>query len=177
MTAPDCFALLRTCIQQQVWKVRGPFGRIVRSTLCKKTCIAMPPSGNSDLTNTRCLLIDAQPTRRAWCGVRIKHALFSLAFEWHFGFLTCVVQTIHYQTWTNTLFFLQQEYFIKNVGPIKKVLLSYGKTGNSLGVATIVFHQANDATKAAKEYDGIAVDKRPMKVSTSFLSIPSSANT
>lgn len=69
------------------------------------------------------------------------------------------------QTWTNALFFSLQEYFTKNVGPIRKVLLSYDKNGRSLGVATIIFAQPNHAAQAAREYDGIEVDKRPMKVS------------
>lgn len=57
-----------------------------------------------------------------------------------------------------------QEYFTSTVGPVKKVLLNYNKTGRSVGVATIIFQKATSAAEAAKQYDGVKVDGRPMKI-------------
>jgi len=57
-----------------------------------------------------------------------------------------------------------KEYFIKQVGPIKRVELSYGPGGVSRGVANIIFHRYESATKAVAECNGIPVDNRPIKV-------------
>ncbi|KAK7536043.1 uncharacterized protein J3D65DRAFT_668490 [Phyllosticta citribraziliensis] len=57
-----------------------------------------------------------------------------------------------------------KEYFSKSVGPVKKVLLTYGPNGQSRGVATVIFSQAGAAAQAAAKYNGIKVDNRPMKV-------------
>ncbi|GAB7355960.1 hypothetical protein MBLNU459_g6592t1 [Dothideomycetes sp. NU459] len=57
-----------------------------------------------------------------------------------------------------------KEYFSKSVGAVKKVLLNYNKTGRSVGVATIIFQQPNSAAEAAKTYDGVKVDGKPMKI-------------
>lgn len=43
-------------------------------------------------------------------------------------------------------------------------MLTYNKTGRSIGVATIVFQKATSAAEAAKAYDGVKVDGRPMKI-------------
>jgi len=48
---------------------------------------------------------------------------------------------------------------------VRKVLLTYTKTGRSAGVATIIFGQANSAANAAKQFNGVKVDGKPMKVS------------
>jgi THO complex subunit 4 len=64
-----------------------------------------------------------------------------------------------------------QEYFAGTVGPVKRVLLTYGPNGQSRGVATIIFTQTASAAKAAKELDGVSVDKRPMKVRTQPLDL------
>jgi hypothetical protein len=61
-----------------------------------------------------------------------------------------------------------QEYFTKSAGPVKKVLLTYNKTGRSVGVVTIIFSQAHSAAKAAKDLDGVKVDGKPMKVCFAF---------
>jgi hypothetical protein len=58
-----------------------------------------------------------------------------------------------------------QEYFSKTVGPVKKVLLNYNKNGRSVGVATIIFSQAQSAAEAAKKLDSVKVDGKPMRVS------------
>lgn len=61
-----------------------------------------------------------------------------------------------------------QEYFSQSVGPVKKVLLNYNKNGRSVGVATIIFSQAQSAAEAAKKLDSVKVDGKPMKVSSSW---------
>jgi len=61
-----------------------------------------------------------------------------------------------------------QEYFSKSVGPVKKVLLNYNKNGRSVGVATIIFSQAQSAAAAAKQLDSVKVDGKPMRVSSSW---------
>ncbi|KAI5804138.1 hypothetical protein DFH27DRAFT_524569 [Peziza echinospora] len=57
-----------------------------------------------------------------------------------------------------------KEYFSKVVGSVKTCSLSYGPNGQSRGIATISFHKSGDAEKAAASYNGVLVDKRPMKV-------------
>ncbi|KAF2094925.1 hypothetical protein NA57DRAFT_45430 [Rhizodiscina lignyota] len=57
-----------------------------------------------------------------------------------------------------------KDYFHSTIGPVKKVLLTYGPNGKSRGVATVIFHKHDSAVKAAKDLDGLKVDKRPMKV-------------
>ncbi|KAF7504518.1 hypothetical protein GJ744_002138 [Endocarpon pusillum] len=57
-----------------------------------------------------------------------------------------------------------KEYFAKSVGPVRRVLMTYNQNGRSLGVATIIFSKADAAVKAAKDLNGMLVDKRPMKI-------------
>lgn len=57
-----------------------------------------------------------------------------------------------------------KEYFSKVVGPVKTCSLSYGPTGQSRGIATIMFVRSGDAENAALSYNNVLVDKRPMKV-------------
>ncbi|KAH0376419.1 hypothetical protein KCU92_g9776, partial [Aureobasidium melanogenum] len=57
-----------------------------------------------------------------------------------------------------------KEYFTQAVGPVKKVLLNYNKNGRSVGVATIIFSQAQSAAEAAKKLDSVKVDGKPMKI-------------
>lgn len=47
---------------------------------------------------------------------------------------------------------------------MKKVLLAYGPNGRSRGEATVTFSKADSAAKAHKDYNGVNVDNRPMKV-------------
>jgi THO complex subunit 4 len=46
--------------------------------------------------------------------------------------------------------------------------MTYNQSGRSLGVATIIFSKPDSAVKAAKDLNGMLVDKRPMKVSLNF---------
>jgi len=57
-----------------------------------------------------------------------------------------------------------KEYFVKSVGPIKKVEISYGPNGVSRGIANITFHRFDGATKALGALNGLLVDGRPMKI-------------
>jgi len=57
-----------------------------------------------------------------------------------------------------------KEYFSKTIGPVKKVLLTYGPNGQSRGVSTIIFAKPGSAAEAAKALDGVKVDRRPMKI-------------
>lgn len=57
-----------------------------------------------------------------------------------------------------------KEYFVKSVGPIKKVEISYGPGGVSRGIATIIFARPDGATKAVSALNGLLVDGKPMKI-------------
>lgn len=57
-----------------------------------------------------------------------------------------------------------KEYFTKVVGPVKKIILSYGPDGRSRGIATIIFVNPAHGKKAYEQYNGVLVDTRPMKV-------------
>ncbi|CZT51232.1 related to RNA annealing protein [Rhynchosporium secalis] len=57
-----------------------------------------------------------------------------------------------------------KEYFGKTIGSIKKVEISYGPGGQSRGVANIIFHRFDSATKAVSTCNGIPVDGKPIKV-------------
>ncbi|KAG8628451.1 hypothetical protein KVT40_004324 [Elsinoe batatas] len=57
-----------------------------------------------------------------------------------------------------------KEYFSSTVGPVRSALINYTKTGKSTGVATIVFQKSNSAAEAAKAYNGVKVDNRPMRI-------------
>ncbi|KAB8342815.1 hypothetical protein FH972_022413 [Carpinus fangiana] len=56
-----------------------------------------------------------------------------------------------------------KDYFAKTIGGVKKVFLTYGPNGQSRGIATITFVDAQKASKTAKELNGVKVDNRPMK--------------
>lgn len=58
-----------------------------------------------------------------------------------------------------------QDYFGQTVGSIKKVLLQYGPTGRSRGIATIIFGKPDAGAEAARKLDGVKVDNKPMRVS------------
>ncbi|EEQ30122.1 RNA binding domain-containing protein [Microsporum canis CBS 113480] len=56
------------------------------------------------------------------------------------------------------------EYFHKSAGPVKKVMLTYNQNGTSRGIASIIFARPETAIKAAKELNGLLIDKRPIKI-------------
>jgi len=57
-----------------------------------------------------------------------------------------------------------KEYFGKSVGFVKRVSLQYNQNGQSRGIADIIFSKSDAAAKAAKDLNGMLVDKRPMKI-------------
>lgn len=65
---------------------------------------------------------------------------------------------------SNNKLCILKEYFSSVVGPIKHAVLTYGPDGRSRGVATVEFKKSEDAAIAAQKYNGVEVDKRPMKV-------------
>ncbi|KIH95194.1 hypothetical protein SPBR_03968 [Sporothrix brasiliensis 5110] len=56
------------------------------------------------------------------------------------------------------------DYFGQAVGQVKRVELSYGPGGVSRGIATVVFHHADGASKAFSELNGLLIDNRAVKV-------------
>ncbi|KAI4131033.1 MAG: hypothetical protein LQ338_001446 [Usnochroma carphineum] len=57
-----------------------------------------------------------------------------------------------------------KEYFRDTIGPVKRVILSYGPSGKMNGTVTIIFSKPDSAAKALKTLNGVQVDKRPMKI-------------
>ncbi|PNS18760.1 hypothetical protein CAC42_5299 [Sphaceloma murrayae] len=57
-----------------------------------------------------------------------------------------------------------KEYFSSTVGQVRRVFMNYNKTGKSTGVATIIFKESTSAAEAAKTYNGVKVDGRPMRI-------------
>ncbi|KAJ9149264.1 mRNA export protein mlo3 [Pleurostoma richardsiae] len=57
-----------------------------------------------------------------------------------------------------------KEYFQTAVGQVKKVELSYGPGGVSRGIASVIFHHADGASKAFQKLNGLLIDNRPVKV-------------
>ncbi|MCJ1231304.1 hypothetical protein MMC12_007981 [Toensbergia leucococca] len=57
-----------------------------------------------------------------------------------------------------------KEYFVKSVGPVKRVTITYGPNGVSRGIATIIFSKPGSGNDALVKVNGLLVDKRPMKI-------------
>ncbi|KAK7413215.1 RNA-binding RNA annealing protein [Neonectria punicea] len=57
-----------------------------------------------------------------------------------------------------------KEYFVQSVGAIKRVELSYGPNSQSRGIANVIFHRADGASKAFQKLNGLLVDGRPIKI-------------
>lgn len=61
--------------------------------------------------------------------------------------------------------FLVQEYFQTAVTGVKKAELVYGPGGVSRGIANVVFHASDGASKAYQKLNGLLIDNRPIRVS------------
>ena len=83
-------------------------------------------------------------------------------FERYRSFRSAIIYTVT-QIPTDTR--IIQDYFGKTIGYTKRVFLTYGPTGKSRGVATIIFSDPKAAAKAAAQLDGVKVDNRAMRVS------------
>lgn len=57
-----------------------------------------------------------------------------------------------------------KEYFGQSVGAVKRVEVSYGRGGESRGIATVTFARSDGASKAFSELNGLLIDGRPVKV-------------
>ncbi|POS71532.1 RNA recognition domain-containing protein [Diaporthe helianthi] len=57
-----------------------------------------------------------------------------------------------------------KEYFQTAVAGVKKAELVYGPGGSSRGIANVVFHHSDGASKAYQKLNGLLIDNRPIRV-------------
>lgn len=84
------------------------------------------------------------------------------------GWLSFALEIHVYDSPERTDIGMNQDYFSKTIGHVKKVLLTYGPQGRSRGIAQIIFSGPNSGPEAAKQLDGVKVDNKAMKVSSAL---------
>ena len=89
--------------------------------------------------------------------------------NWIDGRISFALENYYCDSPDRTDFGLHQDYFGKTIGHVKKVFLTYGPSGRSRGIAQIIFAGPTSATEAAKQLDGVKVDNRAMRVSSTML--------
>lgn len=57
-----------------------------------------------------------------------------------------------------------QDYISQIVGPVRSIIIAYGPTGRSRGIATLTFNNPASPAKAVQTINGIKIDGRAVKV-------------